>query len=52
MPTRKWAAAQFAALGALLTMRATTGTWDTEETVALIGLFTSAFVTYLVPDAE
>lgn len=49
-PTRKWVAARIIALSALLTMWATTGSWDTEETVALIGLLTEAAVAYLTPN--
>lgn len=50
MPSRKWIAAQVAAIGALLTMWATTGSWDQEETVALIGWFVQAATTYLIPN--
>lgn len=50
MPSRKWLVAQVTAIGALLTMWATTGTWDQEETVALIGLFVQAVSTYLIPN--
>jgi hypothetical protein len=50
MPTRKWIANQITGLAAVLTMWATTGSWDVEETVALIGLLSQAGVTYLIPN--
>lgn len=49
-PTRKWIAARVTGLAAVLTMWATTGTWDTEETIALIGLLTEAAISYLTPN--
>lgn len=49
-PTRKWIAAQVVALGAIAIAAATTGTWDTEETVALIGWAVQAATSYLVPN--
>lgn len=49
-PTRKWIAARVVGVGAILTMFATTGTWDVEESVALIGLLTESFVSWLVPN--
>jgi hypothetical protein len=50
MPSRKWAVAQVTALAAIATMWATTGGWNQEETVALIGWVVQAVSTYLVPN--
>lgn len=50
VPTKKWFATQIAAVAALLTMWVTTGAWDMEETIALIGLLTQAGLSYLVPN--
>lgn len=33
-------------------MRITTGAWNVEESVALIGLLSQAAITYLVPNAQ
>lgn len=52
MPTNKWKAARIVAVAALLTMWATTGSWDTEETVGLIGLLSEAGVAYYTPNEE
>ena len=49
-PTRKWMAARIIALGALATMWATTGSFDQEETIAAIGIFVEAGVSYLTPN--
>jgi hypothetical protein len=49
-PTRKWWATQVTALAALAVMWATTGTWDTEETVGAIGLVSQAAISWLVPN--
>lgn len=45
-PTNKWIVTQITALAAVLTMWATTGSWDTEETVAIIGLVSQAAAGY------
>jgi len=50
LPTRKWIAAQVTALAAIAVMYITTGAWDTEESVALIGWLVQAATTYLVPN--
>jgi hypothetical protein len=50
MPSRKWFATQITALAALGVMWATTGHWDTEETVAAIGLASQAALGYLTPN--
>ena len=50
MPTNKWLAARVTGLAGLLTMWATTGSWDTEETVALIALCSEAAISYLTPN--
>lgn len=47
MPTNKWIAARVTGVAALLTMWATTGTWDTEETVAAIGLLSEGAISWL-----
>ena len=51
MPSRKWIVTQITAVGALLTMFVTTGSWDQEESVALIGLLTQALASYVLPNA-
>ncbi len=51
-PTTKWWVAQIAGLGALATMHLTTGGWDTEESVFVVGLLVQALTTYLVPNAD
>lgn len=51
-PTKKWIVTQIAAAAAVATMWATTGSWDTEETVALIGLITQAAAAYLTPNQD
>lgn len=51
-PTRKWMVGQITALGALLTMVVTTGGWDQEETVALVGLVVAGATAYLVPNLD
>lgn len=49
-PTNKWLVTQITASAALLTMLATTGSWDLEETVGLIGLVSQAAIGYLMPN--
>ena len=51
-PTRKWIAAQLTALAAIAVMYVTSGTWDTEESIALIGWFVAASTSYLVPNED
>jgi hypothetical protein len=51
LPTRKWGVAQFVAFGALATMYVTTGSWDQEESIYLIGWIVQAGSTYLVANA-
>lgn len=48
-PTRKWIVTQITAAAALLTMWVTTGSWDVEETVGLIGLLSQAAISYATP---
>lgn len=50
MPSRKWFASRVTAVSGLLIMWATTGTWDTEETIALITLATAASLAWLIPN--
>lgn len=52
LPTRKWAVAQITALAAIATMYLTTGSWDIEESVALVGLLVQAATTWLVPNED
>lgn len=49
-PTKKWLTTQITAVAALLVMWVTTGAWDTEETIALIGLISQAALGYIVPN--
>ena len=51
-PSKKWFVTQITAVAALFTMWATTGSWDVEETVALIGLVSQAGIGYLTPNAS
>jgi hypothetical protein len=50
-PTRKWWATQVTALAALATMYFTTGGWDTEESVAAVGIAAQAAIAWLTPNA-
>jgi hypothetical protein len=52
MPTRKWWAAQVVAAGALATMIVSTNSWDTEETLAIIGWIVQSVTTYICPNAD
>lgn len=49
-PTRKWWATQVTAVAALAVMYFTTGGWDTEESVAAVGVISQALIGYLVPN--
>jgi hypothetical protein len=49
-PTNKWLAALVSGLGTIAVMALTTGSWDTEESVALVGLLVERMVSYLVPN--
>jgi hypothetical protein len=49
-PTRKWWATQVTALAALAVMYFTTGSWNTEESVAAVGVVSQALIAYLVPN--
>lgn len=49
-PSRKWLAARVVAVHALAVMYLTTGSWDVEESIALVGLLSEAAVSYLVPN--
>lgn len=51
-PTRKWWTTQVTALTALALMYVTTGSWNQEETVALIGIASQAALAWLVPNDE
>lgn len=52
MPSRKWIAARVTAVTGVLTMWATTGTWDTEESVAAITVVSGALLAWLVPNDD
>lgn len=52
VPSRKWAASTVGAIGTVLIMWATTGTWDQEETVASITLGVTAITAYLLKNAS
>lgn len=51
-PTRKWWATRVTAVSALAVMAVTTGSWDAEETIALIGLLAEAAISWLTPNAQ
>lgn len=51
-PTRKWWVATATFVAGILTMWATTGSWDQEETVALIAGALQAFNSWLVPNEK
>lgn len=50
MPTRKWFANVITALAGLATAYFATSGWDTEESIALVGILTGAAVAWLVPN--
>ncbi len=52
MPTRKWWAANVTAATALALMYVTTGGWDQEESIALIGLVSQAALSWLIPNVQ
>lgn len=49
---RKWGVRTITGLAGILVMWATTGSWDTEETVALITWGAAASSSFLVPPDE
>lgn len=49
-PTRKWWVTQVTALAALAVMYLTTGAWDTEESIAAVGIVTQAVAAWLIPN--
>ncbi len=51
-PTRKWIVRTVTSLTGFAIMWATTGSWDTEETVAMITIVSAAIISYLVPNTE
>lgn len=51
-PTRKWIARTIVGLIGVATMYVTTGTWDTEESLAILTLVAGASTSYLLPNAE
>lgn len=52
LPTRKWAARTVVALGGLATTWASTGGWETEETLMAITIAVAAVTSYLVPNGD
>ena len=50
MPTRKWWAALITGAGGIAVMALSTGSWDIEESIALVTLLTERSVAYLVPN--
>lgn len=52
MPSRKWFTARVTALAGLATMWATTGSWDTEETLMAITVVSAAALAYRVKNDE
>lgn len=50
MPSRKWFAARVIAVTGLVTMWLSTGSWDTEESIALVSLVSAGAVAYLTPN--
>ena len=52
VPSRKWGVSTVGGIGSVLIMWATTGTFDTEETVAAITLAVTALTVYLTPNAS
>lgn len=49
-PSRKWLARTIIALGTVATMYFTSGTWDAEESIALVGVIVGASTAYLLPN--
>jgi phage portal protein BeeE len=52
VPSRKWFALQIASAVGLGTMYLTTGSWNSEESIAALTWFGAAASTYLLPNAE
>jgi hypothetical protein len=52
LPTRKWWAATVVALGAIATLWVTTGAFDRDVAIAVIGAVVQAATTYLVPNQD
>lgn len=50
LPTRKWIVNQVTLTAGLLTMWVVSGTWDQEESLALITLGATALTTYFIPN--
>ena len=50
-PSRKWGVSVLTGAGALATMFLTSGSWDVEESIGLVGLIVTAGSTYLIPNA-
>ena len=51
-PTRKWIAAQVTGAAAFMTAWVSVGGWNSTLSIALIGLFAQAAVSYLLPNAD
>ena len=52
VPTRKWFAAQIAAVATLVVAWLNADEWNKTLTVALVGLVAQALITYIVPNQE
>jgi uncharacterized membrane protein YjjP (DUF1212 family) len=52
IPTRKWMVTQSAAVSALLVAWVSAGHWDKTLSIGLIGLFSQALASYLVPNVD
>jgi len=52
LPTRKWFAAQIAAVATLLVAWLNADGWNKTLAVALVGLVAQALITYIVPNQE
>jgi phage portal protein BeeE len=52
VPSRKWGVLQIASAVGLATMYITSGSWDQEESIALVTWLGAAASTYLIPNAE
>ena len=46
---RKWLARTIVGAGAIATMYLSTGTWDQEESIAVVGWIVAAITSFLVP---
>ena len=52
LPTRKWIAAQVTGTAAFMTAWVSAGGWNSTLSIALIGLFAQAAISYVLPNAD